>query len=103
MSKIDSGDYLFMKFDCSECLTVAEYVKCSYDSMFRLEEEIDSVGYAYRNSEGLWILYNEFGETKVKSYQELVSLPYLKGLIIQKTTNKKVNFHKKLRDLLENE
>lgn len=34
--------------------------------MFRLEEEFDSVGYAYRKIDGLYILYNEFGETKVR-------------------------------------
>ena len=58
MNKIDSGDYLFMKFDCSECLTPSDYIKCSVDSMLRLEEEFDSVGYAYRNAEGLFVLYN---------------------------------------------
>lgn len=66
MSKIDSSDYLFMKFECDQCLTVPEYIKCFKDNMFRLEEEFDSVGYAYRNIDGLYILYNEFGETKVR-------------------------------------
>lgn len=85
MGKIDSGDYLFMKFECEECLTVPEYLKCFRDGMLRLEEEFDSVGYAYRNADGLHILYNEFGETKIREYSELVGLPYLKGLTIQKS------------------
>lgn len=97
MNKIDSGDYLLIKFQCEECLRVEDYVRCMTRTALKLEEEWDTVGYAYRNSEGLWILYNQFGVTKIKNYAELVSLPYLKGLTIQKCTNTKTNYHKKLR------
>lgn len=58
MNKIDSGDYLFMKFDCKECLTPSDYIRCNIDGMARLEQEFDSVGYAYRNAEGLFVIYN---------------------------------------------
>lgn len=88
MSKIDSGDYLFVKYDCTECLSVPDYLKCEWDSMFRLQQEFDCVGVAYRNSDGLYVLYNEFGETKVRLYSELVGLPYLQGLVIQKNLEK---------------
>ena len=38
MSKIDSSDYLFMKFECEECITVGEFMKCFLDGMLRLDE-----------------------------------------------------------------
>ena len=58
MAKIDSGDFLFIKYDCSECLSVPEYFRCLSITSFKLDEEFDSVGYAYRNEEGLHILFS---------------------------------------------
>ena len=58
MNKIDSGDFLFIKYDCSECLSVPDYLRCLSVTVFKLDEEFDSVGYAYRNEEGLNVLYN---------------------------------------------
>jgi len=58
MNKIDSGDYLFIKYDCSECLSVESYLKCNYDGLLRLDEEFDCIGVAYRNHDGLYIVYN---------------------------------------------
>ena len=84
MNKVDSGDFLFVKYECSECLSVPDYLRCLSATVLKLDEEYDSVGYAYRNEEGLYILYNEFGETKVSPYSHLVGLPYLRELMIQK-------------------
>ena len=43
------------------------------------------------------MLYNEFGETKVKSYCEFVSLPYVKSLTLQKRSKNLERIHLNLR------
>lgn len=78
-------------------MSVSEYAKCFTNTMLHLDEEFDSVGYAYRNADGLYILYNEFGVTKAKKYTELVGLPFIKGLTIQKSGEKERVIHKKLK------
>lgn len=46
------------------------------------------------------MLYNEFGETKVKKYEDFVDLPYLKTLLAQKNHDK-IDFQTKLREMVE--
>ena len=36
MKRIDSGDILFVKFDCSECLCVKDFSECFMKSMLNL-------------------------------------------------------------------
>ena len=104
MKKIDTGDIMFMKFDCSECLSVSEYVHCFRRSMFNLDEEYDTIGYAYRDEEGVKVLYNEFGVTRFLSYTEMVGLPFVKELMIQKGDEKVIGqVHSKLKQLLSEE
>ena len=93
MSRIDSGDLLFMKFECFECLTPTRMLECIAKTSHFIDEEYHSVGYAFRDESGLYVLYNEFGETKVKSYCELVSIPYLLELSLQKAPRKTAREH----------
>ena len=101
MDKIDSGDFLFIKYECTECLTVPDYLRCLSTTLAKLDEEFDSVGYAYRNEEGLFILFNEFGVTKLHPYQHVVGLPYLRELMIQKNNENNRLLHRKLKEMLE--
>lgn len=43
------------------------------------------------------MIYNEFGETKVKMYSELISLPYIKSLTLQKRAKNLSKIHLNLR------
>lgn len=38
-------------------------------------------------------MFNEFGQTKVKPYAYLVSLPYVKELTLQKRSKNKIKSH----------
>ena len=58
MSRIDSGDLLFLRFECEECISVDSMVKCYATGAFYLEEEFHSVGCAFRDESGLYVLYN---------------------------------------------
>lgn len=42
--------------------------RCFLANALFLEEEFHTVGCAFRDESGLYILFNEFGETKVKKY-----------------------------------
>lgn len=52
--------------------------------MLMLDEEIQSIGIAFRDASGLYIYLNHYGETKLLKYSEIVSMPELKELSIQK-------------------
>lgn len=58
MSRIDSGDLLFLKYECGECLTPQSMLQCYLKTSHYLEEEYHSVGCAYRDESGLYVLYN---------------------------------------------
>jgi len=61
MSRIDSGDLLFIRFECEECISPKSMITCYLKNSFYLEEEFHSVGCAFRDESGLYVLYNEFG------------------------------------------
>lgn len=61
-------------------------INCYLKTSHYLEEEFHSVGFTFRDESNLYVLYNELGETKTKSYCELVSLPYIKALTLQKSS-----------------
>lgn len=84
MSQIDSADLLLLKFDCTETLSVPQYIRCMKSTALKLDHEYHGLAVAFRNEDGLRILTNEFNQTKVESYPELVAKPYLKELSIRK-------------------
>ena len=47
-----------MRFECEECISVDSMVKCYATGAFYLEEEFHSVGCAFRDESGLYVLYN---------------------------------------------
>ena len=49
MSRIDSGDLLFMKFECFECLSPDSMLECILKTSHFIDEEYHSVGYAFRD------------------------------------------------------
>ena len=49
MSRIDSGDLLFIKYECFECITPNSMINCYLTTSHYLEQEYHSLGYAYRN------------------------------------------------------
>lgn len=60
-------------------------VKCYRLTIPLLDEEYHGIGLAYRDENGLMVYENEFGVTKLMRYSQLVSLPYIKELMVQKT------------------
>jgi hypothetical protein len=48
-------------------------------------------------------MFNKFGRTVVKNYSEVVGLPFIRKLIIQKNENKSIEGHQKLRKVFENQ
>lgn len=97
MSRIDSGDLIFLKYECEECLTPESMIKCYLKTSHFLDEEYQSLGCAFRDESNLYVLFNEFGETKAKTYCELVSLPYIRELTLQKLGSRYELAHKNLR------
>lgn len=87
MSQIDSADLLLLKFDCTEALSVGQYIRCLKSTSLKLDYEYHGLGIAYRNEDGLRIMVNEFDQTSLESYPELVAKPYLKELSILKIKN----------------
>lgn len=73
-------------------------VKCYRLTIPLLDEEYHAIAIAYRDENGLMAYINEFGETKLMRYSQLVSLPYVKELMVQKA---KENIHTKLVKLLQ--
>lgn len=80
---LDSGDIIFLKYECNECLTLRSiilihllYLNLKLKGMWDCnilqlnnssDEEYDNLGIAFRNSEEeLLIIYQDFNEIKVK-------------------------------------
>lgn len=91
---MDSGDIIFLKYECNECLslrstllpTILKQIKYfilkkqgMWDcNMLQLnnssDEEYDNLGVAYRNSEEeLLIIFQDFNEIKVKFYFQAIN------------------------------
>lgn len=49
MSRIDSGDLLFIRFDCNECIETGSMLKCHWKTFSFLEEEFHTLACAYRD------------------------------------------------------
>jgi hypothetical protein len=49
MSRMDSGDLLFIRFDCEECISPRSMVSCYLSNSLFLEEEFHTVGCTYRD------------------------------------------------------
>jgi hypothetical protein len=49
MTRIDSGDLLFLKYDCAECIEPTAMINCYLKTSHYLEEEFHSVGCAFRD------------------------------------------------------
>ena len=58
------------------------------------------MAWVFRDSEGVKVLFNQFGETKWVEYAELVSLPFLLTLTCQKGDEKgRPIVHHKLKEI----
>jgi hypothetical protein len=63
---------------------VRQYLRCLKSTALKLDYEYHGLGVAFRDEDGLRIMVNEFDQTKIESYPDLVAKPYLKELSIKK-------------------
>ncbi|KAL4480978.1 hypothetical protein ABPG72_014446 [Tetrahymena utriculariae] len=86
--KMDSGDIFFIKYDCDECLSLKQMIWCNLLQTYKQDQEYDSIGFAYRDANGLFIISNQFGVTKVMEYADFLSQPFLSELSVRKLITK---------------
>lgn len=82
--QIDSGDVLYFKFDCRQCLSVGDFLKCSYMHMQNSDQDHDALGIAYRDKSGVNIIFPQYGKLQVLSYNDVVCQPFLKNISLRK-------------------
>eukprot|EP01017_Pseudomicrothorax_dubius_P035175 TRINITY_DN4893_c0_g4_i1.p1 TRINITY_DN4893_c0_g4~~TRINITY_DN4893_c0_g4_i1.p1 ORF type:complete len:260 (-),score=48.57 TRINITY_DN4893_c0_g4_i1:63-842(-) len=102
--RIDTGDVLFVKFSCENCISTTEMVKCYARHFTALEGEYDSVGFTYRNQYDLYVIYSNFDELKIERYADFLSKPYCSEISLRKlaikneTRDDAKTIHRRLTD-----
>lgn len=75
--KLDTGDLVYMKFECMNMMSVQEMMKCNLSQWVQPYPHYDTVGVVYRSDEyDMKVVYYKFGEVKSDSYVELLSQPH---------------------------
>lgn len=64
--KMETGDMVFIKYDYTSALTARQYLYGLLDSKLHFYSPCDAVGFICRKQSDSYVLYNEFGETKVR-------------------------------------
>lgn len=81
--KLETGDYLFINFDYSQCISAVDYLKCWWDNLYKIPMQFDSIGVSYKSNSSVYILYNQFGRSRIMKYEEFVALPYVREMVVQ--------------------
>ena len=69
-TELDSGDILFMKYDCGLTFSTQEYFKC-YKNQFLNDKNYDEIGWAQRDDEEIYIWKTEENSnTKIYRYKD---------------------------------
>ncbi|KRX00425.1 hypothetical protein PPERSA_05602 [Pseudocohnilembus persalinus] len=104
--KIDAGDILFIKFDCDECLQLKDILNCNTLQLFNSDQDYDSIGFAFRDKNGVYIICSQFGKTQIMEYHEFLAQPFLKELsmrkIILKGERNQRTFYKTVKNHFKN-
>lgn len=85
MEKIDSGDVIFVKYDCDKCINLKDMGTCYLNQMKQTNDtHYDSAGVAVRNLENVHVLYQETGKAKSDTYSNFISRPYVESVTLRK-------------------
>ena len=65
--EIDSGDIIYLKYECTHCFKVLDMMYCHSNQMFNHNEfEYDQLAISFRNKNDLYVIYNHFGQLQIK-------------------------------------
>ena len=85
MDEIDTGDLLFYKYDCSECLKLPDMMKCYANKIFNeADSEYEGVGVAVRHGAEVAVIYERDNQILSEWYSTFLSSPFHSELILRK-------------------
>ena len=82
--KIDSGDLLFVKYDCDKCISLDQMVRCYANQYLAVEGSYDSIVMAVRNLENLFVMEEFEGKVTSTEYSNFIARPFLESVALRK-------------------
>lgn len=91
-----------MKFDCLECITEKDILKCYYSQLMKPYPHYDSFGIVFRDNRNVYVLYNRFGDIVIEDYAEFLQNPFWSEITVRKIVTT-LEVHKNIKSLFYDE
>ena len=82
--RIDSGDLLFVKYDCDKSISLYDMANCYKNQLSSFEGSYDNVLMTVRNLENLHVIQDSEGKGFTQEYSVFLASPNIQEVVMRK-------------------